>query len=587
MSRFSIQSLLNDSPPSPSERVKDAAQRVDASDDLRSLIGAVSRIRAQETPLLVTPQTHYHLQHLLASLSEPALAGPPARPLQNESAPPQPLRIPPCRAPTSSLAISQRRMVSQASPPAHPHPPSPTPQVPVERRRFSLSCAPTSSLQPRGSRTLEYDVHIAEKSRVAALYRYPLGATVEYPESGEELAVGHLIPIDPAADLLPWADFAYSRGSPDGGWAKRDVFFTHLLVDSDGNRVPCKKRHTTCQGVKACPLNDFSVLTGSDHRHTSATRQDIEHRLAADREARQRLSSPQRDVFVKTAAYITAIRKVGCRRPCQEETHRDAEELRLYNEEQSQYETFRRGQPSIPTCQGRIRYYEYPDPDHPDAPPRSYLSCEHYSRRTPDHWAEFGLQDAGLDVDYIAAQFQDNSDELARIEEAAALTDVGPLGTCVTLRNFAAQTQHCPLDHCVDGRLTQLELTHIECQVKFRMWFPVDLQRCPFVLVTSKGVHRHPIPLPEKTPRNVRAQVFALLHTLRQDLADMTARRFLRHPAVKSFLISRFPDLPTPTLSALHPSLANRAHLGSYIARCEAGVGATPCTPPHGPSKRS
>jgi hypothetical protein len=48
-----------------------------------------------------------------------------------------------------------------------------------------------------------------------------------------------------------------------------------------------------------------------------------------------------------------------------------------------------------------------------------------------------------------------------------------------------------------------------------------------------------------------------LLQNLRQDLPDMTARRFLRHPAIKSYLYTTFPDLRNPTLSHLHPSLAN------------------------------
>ncbi|KAJ7841661.1 hypothetical protein B0H13DRAFT_1649125, partial [Mycena leptocephala] len=192
--------------------------------------------------------------------------------------------------------------------------------------------------------------------------------------------------------------------------------------------------------------------------------------------------------------------------------------------------------------------------------------CEHYSRRTPDHWTDFSIQDGGYDVDYIAAHFLGNTDELQRIEQAAATQDLGPLAFCNTLRNFSAQTLHCPVDHRVEGRLAQVELCHLDCDVKFRILFPVDLQKCPFVLVTSKGVHRHPIPLPEKTPQALRNHLLGLLRTLRQDLPDMTPRRFLRHPALKVFLINTFPHLAMPTLSALHPSLANRAHLGAYIA---------------------
>jgi hypothetical protein len=212
-------------------------------------------------------------------------------------------------------------------------------------------------------------------------------------------------------------------------------------------------------------------------------------------------------------------------------------------------------------------------------------SCEHYSRRTPDHWADFAIQDAGYDIDYIVAYFLGNTDELARIEQAAAQQNIGPLAFCDTVRNYSAQTLHCraflPLiptswpdqslpspavDHRVDDRLTHAELCHIECNVKYRIWFPADLQQCPFVLVTSKGTHQYPIPLPEKTPQRVREEILGLLHSLCQDLPDMTARRFLRHPALKIFLMNKLPHVAMPTLTALHPSLANRAHLAAYIA---------------------
>ncbi|KAJ7828429.1 hypothetical protein B0H13DRAFT_2373213 [Mycena leptocephala] len=427
---------------------------------------------------------------------------------------------------------------------------------------------PTLPFLPlNGGRTAEYGVHVSPRSHLSVLYRYQPGVDLEYPESGANAPVGHLIPMDPAAKQLPWVDFAYSRGTPDGGCAKDDFFFSDLLVDANGKPVPCKKRHTTCQGVKACPFSDTQALTGPAHCHTSATRQDIENRLTAARDARQRLSTPQRDIFIKTAAYITAVRTLGCRRPLQQETRRTGEELLQFEQEQSQQEHFRRGYSTPQTCQGRIRYHEYPDPFDKDAGLRAYLrSVPPVPEPRPSLITPTAHTRRWLHVDYIAAHFLSNTDELQRIEQAAATQDLGPLAFCNTLRNFSAQTLHCPVDHRVEGRLAQVELCHLDCDVKFRILFPVDLQKCPFVLVTSKGVHRHPIPLPEKTPQALRNHLLGLLRTLRQDLPDMTPRRFLRHPALKVFLINTFPHLAMPTLSALHPSLANRAHLGAYIA---------------------
>ncbi|KAJ6517162.1 hypothetical protein C8R47DRAFT_960350 [Mycena vitilis] len=426
-----------------------------------------------------------------------------------------------------------------AAPPPRVFPlqPPPPPLLPPSERT-------PRRLQPKTGRTVEYGISISDRSALSALYRYAADVDLAYPESGVDLPVGHLLQINPADPELPWVDIVYSTGAPNGGSAKNAFFYTDLLVDNAGVPVPCKKRHTTCQGVKACPLNDVERLAGPDHQHTSATLHDIEARLAAERAARQRLSCPRRDILLRTASYITAVRKVGCRRPRQQPTHRSGEELKQWEAEQAKQQSFRRGYTPPQMCEGRI----------------------HYSSRTPDHFVDFGIQDGAFDDDYIAAVFLNHTDEIRRIESAAADQDVGPLAPCHTLLNHSAQTVYCPIEHRVDGRLAAQQLCHLDCDVKFRLWFPTDKTRCPYVLVTSFGTHRHPIPLPEKTPQRAHLHITRLLRSMRHDLPDMTARRFLRHPTVGSFLAQLFPDLANPTLATLHPSLANRAHLGAYVA---------------------
>lgn len=111
------------------------------------------------------------------------------------------------------------------------------------------------------------------------------------------------------------------------------------------------------------------------------------------------------------------------------------------------------------------------------------------------------------------------------------------------------------------------ELVHLDCGTKVRVFEPLESYRrsCPFIFVVLRGGHSHPIPLPQKTPPVVREDIFRLLSTIGEDLTDLTPRRFLRHPALTSYLKNRFPELPHPTLSDLHVSLANRSHLKSYI----------------------
>ncbi|KAJ7827331.1 hypothetical protein B0H14DRAFT_3144637 [Mycena olivaceomarginata] len=82
-------------------------------------------------------------------------------------------------------------------------------------------------------------------------------AYVEYPESGIDGPIGHLIPDVDSTDAdstarIPWTDFAYSHGAPEGGTLVHEMIYTPLLVDEAGNPVLCRIRHSTCLGVKAC-----------------------------------------------------------------------------------------------------------------------------------------------------------------------------------------------------------------------------------------------------------------------------------------------------------------------------------------------
>jgi hypothetical protein len=120
-----------------------------------------------------------------------------------------------------------------------------------------------------------------------------------------------------------------------------------------------------------------------------------------------------------------------------------------------------------------------------------------------------------------------------------------------------------------NGSLVQAELYQLKCECRFRIYQPLPEYRntCPHIFVTAKGPHTHPIPIPSKTPPLIRDEVVKLLEDLREDLPDITPRRFLRHPAIKSYLHLKFLKILSPTLSDLHVSLANRSHIRAYISQ--------------------
>ncbi|KAJ7639824.1 hypothetical protein DFH06DRAFT_1335487 [Mycena polygramma] len=175
---------------------------------------------------------------------------------------------------------------------------------------------------------------------------------------------------------------------------------------------------------------------------------------------------------------------------------------------------------------------------------------------------------------YLEAIFSNNLDAIKQIEEAACLLDYGPLALCSFVANFSSKKLNCPTEHRDrenNNKLYQPALVRLEYKARFRIFEPVEDARrsCPFVLVICQGEHHHPIPLPEKTPPKVRAEIFELLESVGEDLADLTPRSFLRHPAVLSHLRAKFPDVQNPTLSHLHSSLTNRSHLNMYISQAK------------------
>ncbi|KAF9002860.1 hypothetical protein BDZ89DRAFT_904984, partial [Hymenopellis radicata] len=393
------------------------------------------------------------------------------------------------------------------------------------------------------------NVQINSRTILSTLYVYDSSdAYVDLPESGSPNPVGYLFRVDPANWRNPMLDFAYSRGSPSGRTpvGQTDESCTLNLDEQTRLDVPCIERHYTCQGSKICPnANQISLC----RPHSTATRADVSARLALDRETRVTSSSPRATIFKKTAALLSAIRRAGCTSVQHHVTALSPSEQIAVDFVNAHNERIRRGyQPRTPRCEGRI-----------------VLNRDHF-------WMAL---DCSYDVLQwiLEAVLEEDEDEITRIEHDAKCARYGRLVECQTVANFSSKRVVCPFDHRdAEGRLYQPQMIKTRCAVTFRMFEPVQEYRVrsPFILVTIRGLHTHPVPLPTRTPPRLRDCLFQLFEKTGADLAGLTARRFLRHPVLKSFLQEVFPRAVCPTLGDLHVSLANRAHLRSYIDQVKA-----------------
>ncbi|KIK52752.1 hypothetical protein GYMLUDRAFT_1028506 [Collybiopsis luxurians FD-317 M1] len=335
----------------------------------------------------------------------------------------------------------------------------------------------------------------------------------------------------------PSRDFAYSRGEPRGK-SQGTVTVPLLLDSSTSEMVPCISRHSTCQGVKICPMSYFSNKSSC---HSAASRSQLQAQLLDDHKYYREISSPACDVFERTLALITAVRCVGC-------TARTALDLELAQEDEvgdsqtddRERKELRRGYPEIPNrCTGRIIFgYTF------DETP--FIKENRY------HFFDNSIGNGRYHTEYLKAVLDEDDEGTSRIECEAETNGYGPRALCRTVVNKRSQRATCGSiqSNLEENHLKHMKFEELSCTCKFREYEPVEeyRNRCPYVLVVSKGTHLHPIPLPEKTPATVRTDIEILLKKMDYELADMTPRLFLRHPLVKSYLSTRFPLLQNPML---------------------------------------
>lgn len=94
--------------------------------------------------------------------------------------------------------------------------------------------------------SVKHKVQINRQTIVSELFHYAKNTAVEYPKTtSNNNPIGHLFDMDLSKEwVLPAQCFSYSQGKPDG---TRHNVFTNILVDSNGETVPCSVHYSTCK----------------------------------------------------------------------------------------------------------------------------------------------------------------------------------------------------------------------------------------------------------------------------------------------------------------------------------------------------
>ncbi|KAI0054384.1 hypothetical protein BV25DRAFT_1949705 [Artomyces pyxidatus] len=440
------------------------------------------------------------------------------------------------------------------------------------------------------------------ETTVDGLVDHPLGALVEFPETGSSAgkAVAHRFRIDPSAFQDPKDNIQYSLGDGHGGHKARQCYF--LRSSSTGKPVPCKHLRTTCRSVKTC---NFRPDGGSDAPTATCDHLDgggmAWYSSSAIARSKMRLdyiledemhesygpSRPaEQQVFEKTLGFYCALRAEGCRFRVQEMIGGTRNLGTSFSEPSSDggddNDNVSVSPASSDSEVDNLRTLVAPDARrHPrdhcpgkivmvtNSAGRSWVQCEYRRKNARCHLHLADL--TSFDNRYLKALFDADTVELDKLELAAQARGYGPRAPCNYTEPSRSQRQQCPYWHrSKDGILMKGELDQATiCSAVFDIYIPHEDYRvlCPFVVISCRNPHSHPPPVPTKTPRPILDALFSMLEAMQWRLADATPRKIMLDTGFVLGLRQHLAWNMTrdPSLCDLHPSLGNQDHVTRII----------------------
>ncbi|CAG8500177.1 11253_t:CDS:2 [Gigaspora margarita] len=100
---------------------------------------------------------------------------------------------------------------------------------------------------------------------------------------------------------------------------------------------------------------------------------------------------------------------------------------------------------------------------------------------------------------------------------------------CCTVLPNTTQKKFCLTFPHLDehNRPYEAQLENMSCEVKFYRFTPVDLIKCPFVVLVCIGEHTHPPPPPSHVPEAIQNRLKSLIETTSRGLEHATPRKLI------------------------------------------------------------
>jgi hypothetical protein len=83
------------------------------------------------------------------------------------------------------------------------------------------------------------------------------------------------------------------------------------------------------------------------------------------------------------------------------------------------------------------------------------------------------------------------------------------------------------MPHMDNGKVTRGEIIQKSCPVRFIKFVPDNIIDCPFVALVCIEIHKHPAPVPERTPTTNKSNLQSLIEQAIHEDSIITSRSLL------------------------------------------------------------
>ncbi|RHZ76174.1 hypothetical protein Glove_202g111 [Diversispora epigaea] len=137
-----------------------------------------------------------------------------------------------------------------------------------------------------------------------------------------------------------------------------------------------------------------------------------------------------------------------------------------------------------------------------------------------------------------------------------------PINNCFTVLHNSSKKTYCPHPHCERNIVKQGSIIQKTCNVKYSKLILLDIKKCPYMILVSRGIHSHPPPPPNRVPITICDRLKELIHQANDNTGDVTPIRIISGNLIKTYFGTEY-------LAEVHASLNNADRLRYHVDKIQ------------------